>query len=738
MEEQKMDEMVLATQKWLNKTYGNDSRYDRVAEDGATGWETIYGLTRAFQIELGISDTADAFGPTTKRLMNEQYPGGIKEQANGAQAKDKVYAIVQGALWCKGYSTGSAEITEHFYSGTGLGVKMLKSDMGISSISSTVTVDIMEALLSMKQYVLVSGGTAAIRSIQRALNGTYQSYVGLIPCDGLYGREMNDALIKVLQAVEGYTPDEATGNFGAGTKSRCPQLPDSSEPEATKLLKYALCCNGYSVSNLTGTWTTETTNQVKAFQTEYCLTADGIVGLNTWMALLLSSGNPDRSATGCDCATVLNANKAKALHNAGYRYVGRYLTGGIGSGSTFRSKAMTKAELNAIFDAGLKVFAIYQDNDPQVSYYTENQGKNDGLTAVSAARNLGIPADSYIYFAVDCDMMDYQVTSNAIPYFRGIRDAMRATQNLYKVGIYGSRNICTRVCNQKLARSSFVADMSTGYSGNMGYPIPSNWAFDQFSEYVFTGAAVNFDLDKDAYSGRYSGFGKIADFPDDYDPIPTDDLLLDRAEFLLAKSGIIMPIGYQIGTTQLVAGSIGGLTVRFRVMGSKIPLDMPVVGNVKITDSVIIQSQFADMTSKFNNLSTSVKGLVSSDGTLSILSSLTAEIGNGNILFGYGISGNVLTANFVINEQLWKTDKDTETLGLWIEIKITDNGDYRSEFSTIREAINAQTASQMQTACGIVLGSMIFSAATAGGIASVAGGAALTKGFVTVLAGVVA
>lgn len=92
------------------------------------------------------------------------------------------------------------------------------------------------------------------------------------------------------------------------------------------------------------------------------------------MALLLSCGNPSRSAQACDCATVLNSNKAIALYNAGYRYVGRYLTGYVGSGDNARPKAMTAAELDAIFDAGLNVFAIYQDNIPTVEYYTKEQG----------------------------------------------------------------------------------------------------------------------------------------------------------------------------------------------------------------------------------------------------------------------------------------------------------------------------------------------------------------------------
>lgn len=85
--------------------------------------------------------------------------------------------------------------------------------------------------------------------------------------------------------------------------------------------------------------------------------------VNTWMSLFISKGNPDRAALGCDCATVLNADKATALYNEGYRYVGRYLTGYVGSGSTARPKAMTKEELSAVFSAGLRVFAIYQDNN---------------------------------------------------------------------------------------------------------------------------------------------------------------------------------------------------------------------------------------------------------------------------------------------------------------------------------------------------------------------------------------
>ena len=111
-----------------------------------------------------------------------------------------MYSIIQGSLWCKGYSVGSG-ISQNFYSGTGNAIKRLKADMGIEG-NSTVTLDIMKSLLSMQQYVLLKhyGGTTDVRNIQQKINREYKNYTGIIPCDGLYGREMNKALIQILQS----------------------------------------------------------------------------------------------------------------------------------------------------------------------------------------------------------------------------------------------------------------------------------------------------------------------------------------------------------------------------------------------------------------------------------------------------------------------------------------------------------------------------------------------------------
>lgn len=44
--------------------------------------------------------------------------------------------------------------------------------------------------------------------------------------------------------------------------------------------------------------------------------------------------------------------------------------------------------------------------------------------------------------------------------------------------------------------------MSTGFSGNLGYPMPDNWAFDQFDEGTIGSGDGSIAIDKDSFSGR--------------------------------------------------------------------------------------------------------------------------------------------------------------------------------------------------------------------------------------------
>ena len=201
---------------------------------------------------------------------------------------------------------------------------------------------------------------------------------------------------------------------------------------------------------------------------------------------------------------MLNRQQALDLKTAGYTHVGRYLTGFVGRST---SKAITHDEINHIKNAGLSLFPIYQDGGYYLEYFqNSHQGLTDGKLAIEAAENLGIPSGTTIYFAVDFDAYEYQIDDFIIPYFRMIDFIFKTQLNKkrYKVGVYGARLICTKVSDRGLASYSFVGDMSTGFSGNLGYSIPKNWAFDQFYEQDFT-SNPTFPIDKDAYSGRDKG-----------------------------------------------------------------------------------------------------------------------------------------------------------------------------------------------------------------------------------------
>lgn len=234
----------------------------------------------------------------------------------------------------------------------------------------------------------------------------------------------------------------------------------------------------------------------------------------TIKALLSSSGDTTRAASACDTATIITEEKAQTLRNNGYKTVGRYLTGNVRTSSGLTSKALTSQELAVIFDAGLKVFPIYQDGGYESSYFVKDQGTRDAYSAASAARRLGFPSGTTIYFAVDFDAYDYEVTDKIIPYFQEIKSAFAKMQTFstapkYEIGVYGPRNICIRTQEAGLTKYSFVANMSTGFSGNLGYPMPNNWAFDQFYEGTIGSGSGSIGIDKDGFSGKDSGVSHV-------------------------------------------------------------------------------------------------------------------------------------------------------------------------------------------------------------------------------------
>ncbi|WP_439650896.1 glycoside hydrolase domain-containing protein [Polycladospora coralii] len=58
------------------------------------------------------------------------------------------------------------------------------------------------------------------------------------------------------------------------------------------------------------------------------------------------------------------------------------------------------------------------------------------------------------------------------------------------MGVYSSRSVCIG-----LVEKSFVSGMSTSFSGNLGYPLPRNWVYDQIRDAGTGEDGLNFGLD---------------------------------------------------------------------------------------------------------------------------------------------------------------------------------------------------------------------------------------------------
>ncbi|MGC5365064.1 glycoside hydrolase domain-containing protein [Streptomyces sp. DT24] len=518
------DEMVTQAQKFVNAIYGSRIGMT-VKEDGQTGWNTMYALTRALQWELGIPSLSDSFGPGTLSALQSKHP-----VINGATAPSADFIrIVQSALYCKGYDGGG--IDGKFSDRVASSITLLKQRMGVDQVytGSDLVPKVIKGLLNMDAYITVGDGTETVREIQQWLNGGYvnrQDFF-IVPCDGIYSRDVAKAMIYAVQYETGMADGTANGNFGPGTQAGLRNHTVSVGSKGTWVLLFtaAMIFNRRYGVSFEGTFTGGLSDAVREFQSFVKLPVTGAGDFSTWASLLVSFGDQSRKGEACDCVTMITPARAAALKAEGVRYVGRYLynPAEIPSGST-KEKEIQPGELKTIAENGLRCFPIYQTYGRGKSSFSMPQGTADAISAVMHAERHGFRPGTRIYFAVDFDAIDDEVTKNVIPHFQGINDGIESTGGKYLVGVYGPRNVCSRVSEHGLADASFVSDMSYAFSGNFGYPIPSNWAFDQIVTKTVGSGDGSINVDIDIAQGRDIG-------QNSFDPSPSTGSGLD-VEFL--------------------------------------------------------------------------------------------------------------------------------------------------------------------------------------------------------------
>ena len=509
------DERVREVQQWLNNTFPAYFRYDEdpnncgsypIKPDGLTGTKTVKALVMALQIHYNLTPVDGIWGNATSAVCPDIKAG---------VTNSVLIRIAQGGFYCKGYEPGGFDGI--FGNNLANAIANFKSDLGILP-SNVMEPNVFKALLTMDPSKLVIfDGDIMVREVQKYLNGNYynlfKSKLGYIPTGGIYERKTSKALIYAFQKEIGTTAD---GALGPNTFNMMPTLESGSNNTALiTILQAALICNGYGVTSLNGIYDYDLEQKVRAFQEFMCLDTDPLVNVGkvnrrTWGALLWSKGDTSRKPNAGDCWQKLSLTKAQSLYDDGYRFIGRYLTkvpGGL-------DKDLTKSEITDILSAGLMIFPIFQETNNAIEDFSFVSGYEDGYDAIMAATELAIPPGTTIYFAVDFDALEEEAEDEISEYFRGISKAKEDVGSTYEIGIYSARNTCSIICDKDLATSSFVSDMSSGYSGNLGYNIPDNWAYDQYNTISYTASDnTSFDLDQVIASNNaeYFSCGEIVE-----------------------------------------------------------------------------------------------------------------------------------------------------------------------------------------------------------------------------------
>lgn len=508
-----MDKRVQEVQVWLGETYPNYFKYDAdgihsgkypIKPDGITGNATVKALVMALQIHANLTPVDGIWGNATSGA----YPV-VNESSDSTVIK-----IIQGGFLCKGYNPGPFD--GEFGDLTRKAILELSENLGFPD-NDKLTSDFIKSLLTTDPTVLIETGRQKIREVQQYLNKNYSALfkakLSFLPTGGVFERKTSTALIYAIQKELGTTAD---GMLGDKTFALFPEIEmGCTKKPIVRLLKAALICNGYEL-DFFDTYDATTAMKVEHFQKFMRLDLDpkvilGKVNRRTWGALLWSKGDKDRTHNACDCRyRISDPELAETLFSLGFRYIGRYLTNVEPGGY---DKKMTPEEVQILLNAGLSIFPIFQESPRSVvlpSDFTVYRGREDAEKAFLAALHLGFKKGTTIYFALDCDMMENDIKNHAIPYFQGIDEILKKHNHYYQIGVYGARNSCTKVCASGYATNCFVSNMSTGYSGNLGYVMPKNWAFEQFHEQKkFTCVGHEFDLDHDMASGVDAGADSV-------------------------------------------------------------------------------------------------------------------------------------------------------------------------------------------------------------------------------------
>src|SRR5574341_1064293 len=133
------------------------------------------------------------------------------------------------------------------------------------------------------------------------------------------------------------------------------------------------------------------------------------------------------------------ASRIPSLVSQGVRTVIRYYN--FSNSQSFPEKRLELAEAQMLAAQGMQIAVVFQQRQNRVEDFTASKGVAAGRRAYRHAQdNIGQPAGSGIYFAVDFDASRSEIEHNITPYFEGVTRAFAEESGgtpEYRLGAYG-------------------------------------------------------------------------------------------------------------------------------------------------------------------------------------------------------------------------------------------------------------------------------------------------------------
>src|SRR6202140_4253830 len=120
-----------------------------------------------------------------------------------------------------------------------------------------------------------------------------------------------------------------------------------------------------------------------------------------------------------------------------------------------RWPALSAAEARTVSSSAMNLVALWESHSHRPDYFSYASGYSDALAAYRQAKAIGQPAGSAIYFAVDYNAQEPDVSGPVDQYFRGIAAGLAAAGGQapgYRVGVYGSGAVCDYLKRARLAQ----------------------------------------------------------------------------------------------------------------------------------------------------------------------------------------------------------------------------------------------------------------------------------------------